>query len=193
MKIRRLKHRKPLISIIVFLILAGCYTAFFLCINNYGNTLRLVNFSDGERNGNTWEFNDISIRIEPRAGDNGGWLSDPYEVDGKLVREAGIGTIYEALITNKTANILSDWTLKLVMPERLLINNAWNGTLEFHQFRNNAETVQELSMSNYSSTAIELEYYLESVGPMIWMEKGDWFVYHPNTEFKEMQLSASNI
>lgn len=74
------------------------------------------------------------------------------------------------------------------MPEYMWLNNAWNGTLEFYQTTSGSELVQELDLREFKDSGIELDHYIDHTGPMIAMNPGDRFIYHPNKSFNEMPL-----
>lgn len=114
-----------------------------------------------------------------------------FDDEGNEISGAYVGTIYEAVITNKSENVMSEWEMTLYMPEDLYINNSWNGELEFHQDTAYDEKVQFIDLADYSLYDIQLDYFMDSVGPMLRMNKDDYFIYHPDADMNEMPIVAA--
>ena len=162
-----------------------------ICVQNYISNTQLRRFAlTGEAlKDGVYDFGDASVEIVTRGGDSGSWIKDPIlDEDGNVLLGSYVGTIYEIVVTNKTADTISDWEITLYMPEDLLINNSWNGELEYHQHIASDEKVQFIDLADYSSYDIQLDYFMDSVGPMLVLDKGDYFVYHPDTDANEMPV-----
>lgn len=189
-----MKQTKILKLLTIFLpivVVLGMTTIF---VQNYlSNTqLRTFEFSSEALKDGVYDFGDASVEIVTRGGDSGSWIKDPIRDDnGNVIMGSYVGTIYEMVVTNKTADTMSDWELTLYMPEDLLINNSWNGELEYHQHISSGEKVQFIDLAEYSSYDIQLDHFMDAVGPMIVLDKGDYFVYHPDTDASEMPVSPS--
>ena len=72
---------------------------------------------------------DVTADIHPR-----GMLTDSWEKDDAFDDMVINGKIYEAVITNNSKCLLSDWQLRINIKESCWINNAWNGSVEIHHF-----------------------------------------------------------
>lgn len=189
MKIFR-KQKSPLlfITIAILLTLIGIITCFIWVENNNQKNLQ-VDLSQVEKDGTTFICPDFTLKITARGGDSGAWNKDPiYDDDGTELHGQSVGTIYEALLTNTSNATLKDWTLELTMPEYLWLNNVWNGTLEIHQTTSSELIVQEVNLAEYTQKEIILDYYVDHTGPMVPMNPGDSFIYHPNVDNNEMPL-----
>lgn len=164
---------------------AVCYS----WIQHDNEKLHSVTLAEGSRDGEFHVLPDFTLTLMPRGGDSASWNKDPIlDEAGNEIYVQSLGTIYELTMKNTSDAKITDWVMELYMPEFLWINNAWNGTLEFHQTSTGEELVQELDLREYNSKAITLDYYIDHTGPMIPMNQGDWFVYHPSKADNEMPL-----
>ncbi|MDE5992588.1 MAG: hypothetical protein K2G87_06015, partial [Oscillospiraceae bacterium] len=100
----------------------------------YNTRERVCDLADAERDGTLFNFDDLTIEIVTRGGDSGSWVFDGLlDDDGNFLIEPSVGTIYEMVVTNNTADTVLDWNAMLRVPEEMYINNTWNGSFEFHQ------------------------------------------------------------
>lgn len=186
-----MKQTKVLKLLTIFLPIVVVLGMGFIIVQNYFSNARLrtFEFTDEALKDGAYDFGDVSVEIVTRGGDSGSWIKDPIlDDDGNVLLGSYVGTIYEIVVTNKTADTMSDWEITLYMPEDLLINNSWNGELEYHQHISSDEKVQFIDLAEYSSYDIQLDYFMDAVGPMIVLDKGDYFVYHPDTDSNEMPV-----
>lgn len=189
-----MKQTKILKLLTIFLpivVVLGMVTIF---VQNYlyNTQLRTFELTGEALKDGVYDFGGASVEIVPRGGDSGSWIKDPvFDDDGNVLLGSYVGTIYEIVVTNKTADTMSDWEITLYMPEDLLVNNSWNGELEYHQHISSDEKVQYIDLAEYSSYDIQLDYFMDAVGPMIVLDKGDYFVYHPDTDTNEMPVPPS--
>ncbi len=193
--VRILKQNKTVtfLAIILPIIIVIGMTAIFVQNYLYNNMLRTCELSDFIPQNGVYDLGDVSIEIVTRGGDSGSWLKDPtYDEDGNEILGSYVGTIYEIVVTNKSPDTISDWEMTVYMPEDLLINNSWNGELEYHQYTAEDERVQFIDLADYSKYDITLDYFMDSVGPMVYMKKGDYFIYHPDTDMNEMPIAAAD-
>lgn len=119
---------------------------------------------------------DVIADIHPR-----GMLTDSWEKNDAFDNMVINGKIYEATIVNNSKCLLTDWQLKVYVRESCWINNAWNGTMEIHQFKNGVENIQTLDLRDYNASDITLDYYLAGQDLLIPLNSGDYFIYHPKT------------
>ncbi|MBE5946687.1 MAG: HD-GYP domain-containing protein [Lachnospiraceae bacterium] len=161
----------------------------FISVENYNKKDLKVNLSQMEQKGTQLVCSDFTLDITSRGGDSGAWIKDPiYDEEGNELHGQSVGTIYEVVISNTSNAILEDWTLELVMPEYLWLNNVWNGSMEIHQTTSSELIVQEVNLAEYTQTDIILDYYIDHTGPMVPMNPGDSFIYLPNVDNNEMPL-----
>ena len=122
-----MKQTKILKLLTIFLpivVVLGMVTIF---VQNYLSNTQLRKFElTGEAlQDGVYDFGDASVEIVTRGGDSGSWIKDPIlDDDGNVLLGSYVGTIYEIVVTNKTADTMSDWEITLYMPEDLLINNS---------------------------------------------------------------------
>ncbi len=151
--------------------------------------LHTVSLSNSDFDGEKYVLDDFDVTIKKRGGDSGAWLKDPIlDDDGNELHGPSVGIIYEMTMTNTSNAKITDWEMELFMPEFLWLNNAWNGTLEFHQSISGEMLIQELNLREYTQVPIILDYYTDHTGPMIPMAPGDSFVYLPSKADNEMPL-----
>lgn len=167
-------------------------TVGLLLQNYFYNTQdRVCDLASAERDGTLFKFDDLTIEIVTRGGDSGSWVFDGLLGDDEsFLIEAGVGTIYEFVVTNNTSDTILDWTAELCIPEDMYVNNTWNGSFEFHQnVLSGNEKVQTINLAEYSNYDIILDHYMAHVGPMVALHEGDYFIYYPNTEMNEMPIA----
>lgn len=190
MKIKSSKTLK-FFNIILPIIIAIGGAALFTQNKIYNTRERICSFSEAERSGTSFVFDDIIVDMVTRGGDSGSWISEELaDVNGDILFEQAVGTIYEMVVVNNSADMLTDWKAIVHIPEDMFVNNTWNGDIEYHQnVRSGAETVQTLDLAEYSKYDIKLENNMTAVGPMIRLYEGDYFVYYPNPDMNEMPIS----
>ncbi|MDE6731560.1 MAG: HD-GYP domain-containing protein [Oscillospiraceae bacterium] len=178
-----------LLNIILPIIVIVGAAALLLQNYLYNNKERVYQLADAERTETEFIFDDITIKLAPRAGDSGSWASNYLkDKNGTLIYLTAIGTIYEAEIINTSQDTVTDWTFKLNMPEEMYVNNTWNGDFEYHQFFNAEEKIQSLNLAQYSRYDIKLMHWMTPSGAMIRLLKDDFFIYHPNDDLGENSI-----
>ena len=126
-----------LMNIILPIIVIVGMAALLLQNYLYNNKERVYQLADAERTETEFVFDDITIKLAPRAGDSGSWGSNYLkDKNGTLIYLNAIGTIYEAEVINTSQDTVTDWTFRLDIPEEMYVNNTWNGDFEYHQFFN---------------------------------------------------------
>ena len=182
-----------IISIILMLVILLGFGALFLYNHLYNSLERTIDLSDAERDGTVFAFKDLTVKIEPRGGDTGAWRSDPTLDDqGNVLIDGGVGTIYEMIVINNSADTVTDWTAKIYIPEEMCVNNSWNGDFEFHQnVASGNEKVQRIDLADYSQYDITLDHFMGVGGPMVWLHEGDYFIYYPDQRTGEFPLVSA--
>lgn len=181
--------------IIVFLFAAFVITLFsvigyYLWIQYDNEQIHKSSLSEAAFNGESYALDDFTAVIKPRGGDTGSWLKDPILDDaGNEIHKPSVGTIYELTLLNTSDATITEWEMELYMPEYLWLNNAWCGTLEFHQTTSGSPLVQELDLREFTNQEITLDHYIDHTGPMIPLNSGDSFIYHPSKADNELPLA----
>lgn len=189
MKIKSSRFLKLVNIVLPIVIAAG--TATLLLQNYFYNTLeRVYSFSDAERDGTAFVFEDVTVDIVTRGGDSGSWVSESFpDENGVPLFQSAVGTIYEMVVINNSSDTIKDWTATVYIPEDMSVNNTWNGDFEFHQgVKSGNEAVQTLNLSEYTRYDIILDKRITSVGAMVPLYEGDYFVYYPNLDMGEMPI-----
>lgn len=181
-----------LLNIILPIIIVIGSTVLFVQNYIYNTRERICRFSEAEREGTSFVFDDITVDIVTRGGDSGSWESEDFsDSSGNPLFENAVGTIYEIVVANTCPDTLTEWTAAVYIPEDMYVNNTWNGDFEFHQnVRSGKEAVQTLNLAEYSRYDISLESCITSVGAMVRLYEGDYFVYYPNRDMNEMPIPA---
>ena len=187
------KLSKDIIAIILtsiaYIVTFAVIAVYYCSVKSESNHLKEVTLSSSTFNGTTYALADFEIKIGPRGGDSGAWIKDPiFDEEKNVKRKSSVGIIYEIVLTNTSDAVITDWTADVYMPEFMWLNNGWNGKLEFHQSSDAGIRTQLIDLREYQSVPIELDYYTDHTGPMIPLEKGDKFVYHPSKADNEYPL-----
>lgn len=189
MKIKSSRFLK-IINIILPIIIVTGGTALFLQNYLYNTLERVYSFSEAKRDGTAFVFDDVTVDIVTRGGDSGSWESEDFsDNDGNPLFEQAVGTIYEMVVINNSPDTIKDWKAVVYIPEDMCVNNTWNGDFEFHQgVKSGKEAVQTLNLAEYSRYDIILDNCITSVGAMVKLYEGDYFVYYPNPDVSEMPI-----
>lgn len=178
--------------VLPILIIVGA-AVLFLQNYLYNTRERVRSFSAADKNGTAFVFDDITLDIVTRGGDSGSWLSEMLvDSDGNALYKHAVGTIYEMVIINNTFDTLTDWSATVYIPEKMYVNNTWNGDFEYHQnVKSGREKTQVLNLAEYSSYDITLDCRMTAVGPMVVLNEGDYFVYYPNADMNETPIGPN--
>lgn len=179
-----------IINIILPVLIAAGGAVLFLQNYLYTGTERVHRFSEAPDGVSKFVFDDITIEITKRGGDSGSWLSNEMsDENGNVLYANAVGTIYEMIVTNNSPDTVVEWNASLYIPEFMYINNTWNGDFEIHQnVKNGDEKVQTLDLANYSRYDIILDCSMCSVGPLLPLNEGDYFVYYPESDLYEVPI-----
>lgn len=158
----------------------------------YNSKERVHVFSEADRDSTSFVFDDVTVDIAPRGGDSGSWTSGAIVLDEEsrnYLYHRAVGIIYDITVTNNSSDTIPYWELSVYIPERMFINNTWNGDIELHQnVAAGNEKVQTVNLNEYSKYDFEIETYITASGPMVAMYEGDYFNYYPNKYVNEMPL-----
>lgn len=121
----------------------------------------------------------VSASLFQRSGNGASWTKRPQTGEG-YGREYK-GMTIDAEIVNHGKFTIDDWVLRVDATEDYYINNAWNGTIEIHQFRNGVESVQTLDLSQTAYSDLTLQAMELEGDLLIEQMEGDYFIYHPSS------------
>lgn len=102
-----------------------------------------------------------------------------------------MGATCSILVDNNQAFKINNWNLRLNVREELYISGFWCGKFEMHQFRNGVEIVEIVDSGNYviNTSALDHNVYIPQM--MIRMLPGDYMVYIPSAENKELEIGPN--
>ena len=132
----RFKKRIRIGGIVLSILLLALLTAFGIhchSINKYNSHKRSFNYiysggSDPAVAKAVKNADNVNADIHQRGQATDTWVKNDESLGSPLN-----GIIYELSVTNGSASVLNDWSLKLNITEPCYINNAWCGTVEIHQ------------------------------------------------------------
>lgn len=177
-------------SIWLVVILAGFLTL-YITVRRYNDQIRTLTFTsaDAEQENVTA---DAAVTIRPRGGKTDSWVKNVKASGRKETSYTGV--IYDIRLSNHTEHPLNDWKLKVTIPDKCYINNAWCGRLEFHQHVSSGEKMQTLDLRKCveEKTDYKIDAWMADNDLMIPMEKGDYFIYEPSASAKETVIQAAS-
>lgn len=192
-----MKHEKnKKSSFFLLLIIAIVVTLFgmavtFTWVKQFNSKERRADLSKADYDGGTYVCEDFEVVIGPRGGDTGAWLKDPIlDEAGNELHGNMVGTIYEVVLNNTSKQMITDWTMELYVPERMWLNNAWNGKMEVVQNIGGKQVSQVINLKEYTQEEMIVNHYIDHTGPMITLMPQDSIVYHPSEADNEMPLYA---
>lgn len=152
-------------------------------------TLDAFNNREHEAYGND-DSNASYMEIDARKDSTSTWLKRDYDLFGKTVNLTG-ATI-DGELHNTSSDTIDDWTLRINITGDCLINQAWNGEVEIHQYVGTAdETVQRMNLQDYNLEDVKLDNLYDG-DLLIPLKAGDYVIYYPNEKFKEAPLAAND-
>ena len=121
---KQLKILKLLTIILPMIVVLGI-SAILIQNHIYNTTLRTYEFSAEALHDGIFDFGEVSVEVVTRGGDSGSWMKDAtYDNDGNKLTSAYVGTIYEIVVTNKSADIVSDWQMKVCISPRICLSTT---------------------------------------------------------------------
>lgn len=129
-----------------------------------------------------------SFSIYERGGATDSWTK---EIKTGSLTESWNGKIYDAKISNLSEYLIDKWSFRININDFCYLNNAWCGLVEIHQFTNGKEAVCKVDLRNIDTEDLKIEYKIEGSDILIPLNKGDYIIYYPNEEVKEVPIKAS--
>lgn len=161
------------------IILLFIFTLILLFLNEKTNTYKIATINESQSIENDY----VSISVSQRNDKNGTWKKTSQDNENIFY-----GVTYDVTIKSHSLKNLNKWSLKFKATSDLILNTAWNGTVEVHQKNNTL--VQKLDLRNYESDKIILNHYVDNGDLLIFLNEGDYFIYYPNEETHEVPLST---
>lgn len=162
---------------------------FFILLNFFIHLNRTVKFNKVERIAQSGEKTNLQIDIQPRGGESDYWIKSNVKTDDGV--HNFIGTIFDISLSNYYDCLIPDWKLKINIQNECYLNNAWCGTIEFHQnVKSGNEKVQTLDLRQLKQDQITLEYLVDAQDVLIHLYPGDYIIYNPAMDVGEIPLNS---
>lgn len=187
----RIKKRIRIGGIVLSILLLALLTAFGIhchSINKYNSHKRSFNYiysggSDPAVAKAVKNADNVNADIHQRGQATDTWVKNDESLGAPLN-----GIIYELSVTNGSATVLNDWSLRLNITEPCYINNAWCGTVEIHQNKDSKENVQLLDLRNCDREKLTLDYIISGNDILIPLNAGDYIIYSPSEKDGEKPI-----
>ena len=96
---------------------------------------------------------------------------------------------YDFTVANNTDDVVPGFAFKLTFNVDAYLSSAWNGSLEFHQFRNGGETVATVpDLRDFNPSDYPLEIFTVDGENLVAMKAGDYLVYTPSSSMNAMEV-----
>ena len=171
------RRRRLHITLLILAILTvASGVAHFMYVSAFNETLHVA---DGLK-----DTEDTYMDLHFRGDATSAWVKQDLDI---------YGNTYDGALYNKSTYSISSWMLRINIIGDCYINQFWNGTVEIHQYVGTEdECVQTLDLGNYDESKIQLYYEKDGTDLLIPLQKGDYIVYFPNEEFKEMPIQPED-
>ncbi len=170
-----------IVLIVTFICIMIAFGVYVFGVNRYNQTARVVTPLSTST--------DVMVDIHKR-----GQSTDSWEKNDAFPDKLLYGNIYEATIINNSGITVNDWEIRINIKEDCYINNAWNGTMEIHQYVEEDECVQEIDLRDYKEDELTVDYVIAGADLLIPLNKGDYIIYHPNDSksYAEMPINSTS-
>ncbi len=129
--------------------------------------------------------NGVSLVIDSRDSSTSTWLKREYELYDETV-DLTAQTI-DGVFLNSSVYTIRNWSLRINIHSFCLLNQAWCGTMEIHQYVNGEEKVQTLDLRKYEISDVTLEYLYDG-DLLIPLNEGDYVIYYPSEVDGETEI-----
>ncbi len=173
-----------------FLTILALFIVSYVITNNYNNT----KYNESYEGTNLFKSvpdksKRVTVNIVPREG-TWGKIFDFYN-EG-LTENNYTAATYDFFVSNNTNDTLSNFSFKFTFNHEAFISQAWNGTVEIHQFRDGNEYVGKIpDLRVYKPIYYNLKYYFLDGEPFIEMRSGDYFIYYPSLAASAPEIPVS--
>lgn len=172
---------------VAFLLIALCMGLLALSVAGYNRQEHTMTLAEQS------EETDAYVTIGARGGSSDSWLKRIAGENGEELLYAGI--TYDIVVRNQTGEELRDWTLLVEATTPCYINNAWCGSIEFHQHTDAGELVQTIDLRKVIELGTEVTVnhtYLDE-NLAIALDEGDSFLYLPSERDKEDVIGPADL
>ena len=127
-----------------------------------------------------------SINVVPRDGTWG----KIFDFNNEGIEENNYTAYtFDFFVTNNTSYEVDYFSFKLEFKHEAFVAQAWNGSMEVHQFIGGVEhavTIPDLRV--YNPKDYDLDYFFLEEEPFIHMKSGDFLVYHPSESLNALEM-----
>ena len=184
----------PLLFGVAFLTIAGLFSASLIKTSVY-NSKHYESTSTGDKlfTSTPDKTQSVSFNVEARDG-TWGKIFDFDNVG--LTENNYTATTYDFYITNNTNDVVNKYSFKMTFHHEAYIAQAWNGSVEIHQFQAGVEHIANIpDLRVYDHTLYDLKYFelvdttdKNSKEYFIEMRDGDYLIYHPSESKNALEL-----
>ena len=188
--ILKMKNRRALIGIIfgsVLALIIGLFTVSLVRTAIYNNKSYSVSNSGDKLFTTTPDkTQNVTLNVVPRDG-TWGKIFD-FNNEG-LTENNYTASTYDFFIENNTGYEVKEFSFKLTFHHEAYIAQAWNGSVEVHQFRSGKEHLETIpDLRVYDPKKYDLEYFVLEDESFIKMIDGDYIVYHPSSSKNALEM-----
>ncbi len=157
----------------------------FVCIIYRVNIVYQYNVTQHSTQGLT-DTADSYMDLHFRGGETSSWEKINLGIEG---------SVFDGYLYNNSRSDINTWNLRINIKDECWLNQFWNGEVEVHQHAGTKDEIsQRLNLADYDIDEIELDYVVDGVDLLIPLQKGDYVIYCPSVELREMPVDAnSNI
>ena len=131
------------------------------------------------------ETGGASLVIDSRDSSTSTWLKREYHLYDESVDLTAQTT--DGVFLNNTSYSIRNWSLRINIHSFCLLNQAWCGTMEVHQFVDGVEKVQTLDLRNFELSDVTLDYLYDG-DLLIPLNEGDYVIYYPSETDGETEI-----
>ena len=155
--------------------------------NNYNSLNYNVRISDSELfTAMSDKTQNVSLNVVTR----GGTWGKIFDFDNEGLTENNYtAATYDFFINNNTNDEVNKFTFKLEFKHEAYLSQAWNGSLEIHQYREGKEHIETIpDLRVYNPSRYDLDFYYLDNEPFIKMQDGDYLIYHPSQSTNALEM-----
>lgn len=131
---------------------------------------------------------DYSFSLTPQNGKDISWTRTAT-INGEAIDFYACS--FEGVFTNANEIEVSNWTLRMDINNDCYVNAAWCGVVEVHQTIGGEDKVQTLDLRKFDKSEVTLTMYEDGDIFLFPLSKGDYLIYYPNAEAKELPIAAT--
>ena len=130
--------------------------------------------------------NDVSIKAVPRTSTWG----KIFDFNNEGLKDNNYQSFtYDFTISNQTNDEVKSFSFKLVFSHEAYLAQAWNGSLEIHQFNDGNEIVEKIpDLRDYNPEDYKLKKFYVDGEAFITLHKDDYVIYYPSVSSNALEM-----